>query len=270
MVEIISDIDKASSFARPFIGDQAFCDPNNEDAGQFHDNLLRHISKQQAFGVYDEGILIGLFAFLALPEERYVEMLMGLSCQQKAYEQMIDYLSRSYPGCQCFFVHNPRNVILKGLLRQRKARFDTEQMKMDLKDDLDVAPAGNVVAYSEGYEVGYKAIHIDEDRYWTADKVLARPERFRVLLALADDEVVGYIDVSIGDAVNEPYELFVRPECRRHGYGRALLAAAIAANRPYGMSLHVDVDNIAAINLYSGTGFTADPWGSCVTAQMKL
>lgn len=70
--------------------------------------------------------------------------------------------------------------------------------------------------------------------------------------------------------VNEPFDLFVLPEFRRKGYGKALLEKAIETNRPKGMMLHVDIDNIAARNLYESLGFEIDELGCSITARLTL
>ena len=65
---------------------------------------------------------------------------------------------------------------------------------------------------------------------------------------------------------NEPYDLWVRPEARRRGWGRKLMTKALELNHPKDMMLLVDVDNEAAIRLYRGTGFLPAPGKGCQTA----
>jgi ribosomal protein S18 acetylase RimI-like enzyme len=58
------------------------------------------------------------------------------------------------------------------------------------------------------------------------------------------------------------YSLYVAPEARREGVGRALVDAAVAAARELGaeqLELAVTANNTAAIVLYEGAGFR--PWG---------
>ena len=60
--------------------------------------------------------------------------------------------------------------------------------------------------------------------------------------------------------------------CTRKGWGlgRALLARAVALNRPNAMSLLVDVDNIAAIALYESLGFVKADDENNITASLLL
>lgn len=127
-----------------------------------------------------------------------------------------------------------------------------------------------VVPYSDAYHAGYCAIHVDEERYWTAEKVLAHSERFHVFLALRNNEVIGYIDMEHSYDINEPFELFVLPKYRKKGYGRALLESAIVFNRPKAMMLHVNVDNVPALHLYSSLGFEIDEYGCSIVARLSL
>lgn len=270
-VKQINDTNEVIDFALSFIGDKEFADPNHMSEAEFRESLDKYIAmpeKYRTIGIYDKESLIGVFSFLVIPEENYIEMLIALSRHSEAYRQMMGYLTENFSGYECFFVYNPRNPIFHKMLQERKAKFDTAQAKMDLKSAPEIKLSDNVIAYSEIYKEGYKTVHIDEERYWTADKVLACPERFHVFLALEQDKVVGYIDMEHSHKVNEPFELYVRPEYRRKGYGRALLKAAIVSNRPKGMMLHVDIDNAPAIHLYSSMGFEVDELGASILARL--
>ena len=68
-----------------------------------------------------------------------------------------------------------------------------------------------------------------------------------------------YFDVTKNNEENEPFDLLVKADSRRLGWGRKLLAKAIEANQPKGMMLIVDVDNAPAIALYRSMGFSFDP-----------
>lgn len=69
---------------------------------------------------------------------------------------------------------------------------------------------------------------------------------------------------------NEPYNLFVLPEYRRRGFGRKLLAAALECNRPKGMMLLVDTDNVPAIRLYASMGFQTVREQNSLTAHWEI
>lgn len=273
MIKMITNKDIALNFALSFAGDREFSDPMLSNDGQIEANLLKPIEKPekyQTFGIYQTDVLVGLFVYSLTPEEKYAEMIAGLSRIENAYTEMMDYLKSNFAGFHCDFVYNPRNYLLCDLLKKQGATFYTEQTKLVLQDIVPTQIPENIVPYAPDYWAGYQAIHGDSERYWTAEKIVARPDRFKVFLALDGDEVVGYMDVTHCFDENEPFDLFVREDMRHKGYGRGLLARAIEENRPNGMMVLVDYDDSAAINLYQSLGFAKDEFGGNMTAHMTL
>lgn len=273
MIKIIENEDEALAFAASFAGDRNFSEPMLATEEQFRCNLIRTVREPQrhrAIGVYAGGELTGLFTFLVLRDENYLEMLVGLSREQAAYNEMIAWLKENFPGCHCDFVYNPKNHLMQSLLEAHGAAFEPEQLKMNLGTPVFSASRHTVVPYSESYRAGYAAIHDDAERYWTAEKTIGAPDRFRIFLALDGDTVVGYIDVTCAFEENEPYDLFVREDCRCRGYGRALLERAIRENGASKMMLLVDKDNLPARHLYESVGFVTDELGGNITARLTV
>ena len=257
MIEMIQTIDECWEFVSDFYGDPQFSDPMLTNEEQFQCNLANCIEKPEthlALGVYLDGQMIGLFTFLLIREERYMEMLVGLSRVQSAYEEMFRYLEQYYPDYDVDFVFNPENYILKQMLKVRTAEFEPEQQKMVFVGSALEVDTSGVELYSATYEGGYMAIH-NKDTYWTAEKVVTALDRFRVLVAIREGNVVGYLDVTRCFDENEPYDLLVLKEYRGMGYGRKLMSKALELNRPKGMMLMVDVDQIPAIRLFESVGF---------------
>ena len=93
------------------------------------------------------------------------------------------------------------------------------------------------------------------DTYWTAEKVISRPDLFRVLLAMENGEPVGYMDVTHCFDMNEPYSLYVKPEKANRGYKRALLESALAYNAPHTMTVMLNIDDPDEIRLFESAGF---------------
>lgn len=75
--------------ADPCLGDPMLC-----TAEQLQVNLLSAQDQpgHQAFGAYEGERLAGLFVFLILPDERYIEMLAGLTREPAAWEAMLAHL----------------------------------------------------------------------------------------------------------------------------------------------------------------------------------
>ncbi len=276
MLQKIANFTQIEPFVYQMQEDSCYSEPVLADDDTLSQNLIRSIespNRHDTFGVYREGLLTGVFCFTVLREERYLEMLVGLSREKAAYAEILAYLSAQYPGYHAGFVFNPKNELMINELRARGAVFYPEQRKMLYRDAFlpAVKQEDAVVLYAPEYRAAYIALHNDSGgRYWTAEKVLQATDKFRVLLALREGKVVGYIDVTYSFAENEPYDLFVDPAYRRLGYARALMTKALRLNAPHWMMLLVDADNFPAIRLYESLGFERDERGDSVTAYFTV
>lgn len=271
MIKPIGSYADCREFAESFQADTDFSDPMLSTEEQIRCNLEKAFTRpnRQILGVYQDGQLAGLFVLLVLDEDKYLEMLVGLSREAQAYQELMEYLARNYPGWKADFVFNPRNGLLKVTLEDVRAEFEQEQQKMVFSGSVIPADATGIREFSEQYAAEYYVIH-SRDVYWTGEKVAAAPERFRIFLAIDGGRVVGYLDVTHCFEENEPYNLFVLPEYRRRGFGRKLLAAALECNRPKGMMLLVETDNTAAIRLYESMNFKTVPGQNSLTAHWRI
>ena len=241
------------------------------DEEQVNCNLINAIDRTDrcVLGVYQDMTMIGLFTFLVLRDEQYIEMLVGLSRDKEAYLEVLHYLEQCYPGYSADFVFNPGNYLLKEFLDLRNAEYEPEQQKMVLGIPVLGIDTTGVELLSEQYTEQYCAIH-NKDMYWTGEKVVKAQDRFRTFLAIHDGKVVGYMDVTYTFKENEPFDLLVLEEYRRMGYGRKLLAKALEMNQPNGMMLLVDADNYPAIRLYESMGFAKVQGQNNLTAHWTV
>lgn len=271
MIKIIKEYAECSAFAAEFQGDPYFSDPMLCSEEQIQGNLIKSIERPDCcvFGVYCEGRMTGLFALLVLPNEKYIEMLVGLSRDKEAYLEMLQYLEQHWPGYCADFVFNPGNSILKELLDLRGAEYEPEQQKMVLGTPVLGIDTTGIEPLSERYMAQYCNIH-NKDMYWTGERVAQAQERFHTFLAIRNGKVVGYLDVTYIFKENEPFDLLVLKEYRRMGYGRKLLAKAVEQNAPNGMMLLVDVDNVPAIRLYESMGFAKVAGQNNLTAHWTV
>lgn len=271
MLKMLTSVKEYMNFINEINSDPNFGDPMLRTQEQIKGNLLDAPQKpnHQVWGIFDGEEMAGLFVFLILEEESYLEMIVGLSRNQKAYEEVLSFLKRTYSGCQVDFVYNPGNYLLHRLLQNEKSEFETEQLKMVLKKDVSHKSDHQIELYSPKYKEQYIAIH-QNDGYWTAEKVIDALDRFRIILAIEDEKVVGYMDITHKFEENEPYDIFVKKECRRKGYGKAMLARAIELNKPKSMMLLTDIDDMAAIALYESMGFCKAAGENNITAHVML
>ena len=272
MIRIIKSYDECRDFASGCLRDPNFSDPMLCDEEQVECNLIKSIEKPGrhcVLGVFNEDQMIGLFVFLILRDEKYIEMLVGLSRDKEAYLEVLHYLEKCYPGYSADFVFNPGNYLLKELLDLRNAEYEPEQQKMVLGTPVLGVDTTGVELLSAQYTEQYCAIH-NKDMHWTGEKVVQAQDHFRTFLAIHDNKVVGYMDVTYTFKENEPFDLFVLEEYRRKGYGRKLLAKALEMNQPNGMMLLVDVDNAPAISLYESMGFAKVQGQNNLTAHWMV
>ena len=239
-----------------------------KEKGEDIDAFLRR-PNHLGFAISKKEAVVGLFLFIVIPDESYIEMYVGISKDEDAVEEMLDYLEKTYPGYRADFVFNPNWKIFREGLFRRNATFDVEQkMMVYAHADLDICLDG-IEPYSDTYKEQYIELH-NKDMYWTGDKTILAKQRFNIFLAIEDGSLVGYIDVTNCYEENEPYDLFVKPECRGKGIGTKLLAKALQENGARDMMLLVDVDNEAAIHLYQKVGFVNKEGFNMETAHLTI
>ena len=174
--------------------DPDYRDPMLLTEQQLHRNLLDapENPNTRVLGTFENDTVTGVFALLVLEDEKYLELLAGLSRSAAAYDELLAHLKSAYPGYQADFVYNPRNRLLQAALEALDAKFDPEQQKLVLRRTVPYVPDARIVPYRPEYRAQYLALHTG-DRYWTGERVLAAPEIFRVLLAIEDGAVAGYL-----------------------------------------------------------------------------
>ncbi len=271
-IRIPDDLKPYQQFIDSFLKDENYLDPMLDSDGQLESNLYKAVERKDRFplGVFDdEGKILGLFVFMEIKKEHYMEMMAGLCRNSQACGEVFSYLQKNRPGYMVDFVISPENEIMLSQLQAVKARIDQPQQKMIFTHCPVNVSADNVVPLTEKYMEQYIAMH-NTDMYWTGDKVAQRPDRFTTLLAIENDEVVGYIDFTNCFDENEPYDLMVKKQYRRKGYGRQLLAKALHLNEPKDMMLLVETDNTAAINLYRSLGFEKVAGMDSVTVHWQI
>ena len=271
MIKYIKDLTPFWDFIHDVNADPDCSEPMLSTEDQMEVNLKKSLIKpnDHVLGVWEDDVFTGLFDFLVLEEERYIEMIVGLTRSQTAWEDIFAWLENRYPGFQADFVFNPRNARLRKLLDQKGAEYEPEQEKLVLGENPPAFDTTGIEPLNENYLDQYLAMH-NTDMYWTGDKVWEAKERFRALLAVDNGTVVGYTDVTICFAENEVYDLWVKPEYRRRGWGRKLMARAIELNRPRGLMLLQDVGNFAANGLYRSVGFHIVEGANSLTATWMI
>ena len=271
MIEVLASLIGWEVFIHNLCADPEFSHPMLAGPEKFRKNLFASPENPEkcVLGVTRGGIKCGLFVFLVLKDENYLEMTAGLSRDEGAYRELAEYLEAAFAGFAADFVFNHGNRLISELLRGKNAAFNPEQQKMVLISPPPPVDTTGIELLCEGTYAQYCAIH-EKGLYWTGEKVAAAPDRFTVFLAVDSGEVVGYLDLTNCYEENEPVDVFVKEEYRRRGWGRKLLSRAIEWNRPRGMGLLVDTENEPAIRLYRSLGFEKVPGLNNVTANWNI
>ena len=272
MIKKLKNIDEYIDFINKINSTDNYSDPMLSNEVQIKCNLLESVNKKDniIFGVFDHNNnIIGFFVFLVIEEEKYAEMIVGLSDNEFAYYELFNYLFDNYKGYNIDFVYNPNNNYLNKLLNEYNANFEVEQQKMQLiKYNNNIKRKNEVILYSDKYKEQYVNLHLKE-AYWTGDKVLTAFNKFRVILAIKDNKVVGYIDITHKYEENEPYDVFVKEEYRNMGIATDMLSYAIELDKNKRIMLLVDIDNEIAIRLYEKLGFKKVK-GNNITAHLEI
>jgi GNAT superfamily N-acetyltransferase len=100
------------------------------------------------------------------------------------------------------------------------------------------------------------------------ENLLANPETLEFALpttdgqsrlaVLEDGRIAGFATGLIADTFVELEDLFVDPDCMRHGVGRALVDDIAQMARQHGLGRVEVTANPHASDFYEGTGFVAD------------
>ena len=254
MIKEIYSFDLYEEFIKSFSGSSVFADPHFEFDNDNLYNSLRNDNKK-AYIVSEGEKINGLFVWLILPNEKYIEMLIGLSKDESSIREMITLIENKYKGYQLDFVINPQHNLFSSFLRSKNAKFEEEQQWMVWEKEIENQYQHEIVLLTPEYEAQYMDRH-SKDTFWTADKVIKAKDKFRVFLAIHEEKVVGYIDVTYCYEKNEPYALWVDRKFQDMGYEQALLQAAIKMNRPNKMMVLVDINNHVEIEMLKSIGFT--------------
>lgn len=267
MIQKIYSFDEYEDFISELANHLQYSDPH---FSYDRNNLYRCLKSKDkhAFVVLENGIVKGLFVFIILPDDRYVEMLIGFTKVEEVFTEMLEYIENNYCGYQMDFVFNPLNTAIFEPLKLEGAIFEPEQMKMIQCGFAPNVSTNNIEQLSDKWMKQYCDLH-NTDTYWTGERIVSALDKFRVLLVVKDGHVLGYLDVQNCFDTNEIYALYIKPEASSQGYELALLAKAIELNKPNQMMVVVDVNNKEEVDLYTAAGFVKLEGQNSITAYIK-
>lgn len=267
MIKEIYSFDSYKKFISDISRNPNFADPHFEfDHNNLYDSLKK--DNRKAYIVTDGKKVKGLFVWLIIPDEKYIEMLIGLSKEESSISEIITFIESEYKGYKLDFVINSKHYLFCNVLKAKNASFENAQQWMIWEKESENYYHYEIVPLSYEYEAKYIDKH-NKDTYWTAEKVIEEKDRFRVFLAINEEKVVGYIDVTYCYEKNEPYDLWVDSEFQGKGYEQALLQAAIKMNKPKKMMVLVDISNYDEIEMLESIGFVSAEGINSIYATYK-
>lgn len=103
MIQKIHSFDEYEDFIRELAGHPLYSDPHFT---YDEDNLYRALKAKDeyTFAVSENGNTVGLFVWIVLPDERYIEMLIGFTEKEEAFSEMLSYMEQNYCGYHMDFV----------------------------------------------------------------------------------------------------------------------------------------------------------------------
>ncbi|MDE6407174.1 MAG: GNAT family N-acetyltransferase, partial [Anaeroplasmataceae bacterium] len=245
------------TWIEPCVSDPLFSNPNFDLEG-IKEFLSKAQPKDNIFLVYT-ALGTGIFAFDVVEEECYIEMIFAYAREESVYEEMFDYLFKTYAGYQLDIVFNPNHPYIHNLAVHYKGEFYPVQISMQFNSTLKCEHNDHVIEYREEYFDQYRKIH-STDTYYTAEKVVKQND-FKVFLVLHQQSVVGYIDIKrVQNGNYFIYDFLVEESYRNQGYGKALLREALSQMKGSLVSLTVDIDDEIALHLYKDLGFYKIPF----------
>lgn len=205
MVKEIYSFAEYEQFIRSLANNPIFSDPHFQYNEQ---NLYGALEKEntRAFVVTDGENVLGIFVWLILPKERYIELLVGLTYSEEAVRQMFQFMELEYPNYQIDFVVNPKHTVFRKILEEKYATFGNEQVKLVWSNEVTFGHSSSIRLLTPDRVQEYHALHHDTG-YWTTERILNAKDTFRVFLAMDAGKMIGYLDVTYPHKENEPYAL---------------------------------------------------------------
>ena len=103
MIQKIHSFDEYEDFICELAGHPLYSDPHFT---YDKDNLYRSLMAKDkyTFAVSENGTTVGLFVWIVLPDDRYIEMIIGFTRKEEAFSEMLSYMERNYYGYSMDFV----------------------------------------------------------------------------------------------------------------------------------------------------------------------
>ncbi|SDC67177.1 GNAT family N-acetyltransferase [Shouchella lonarensis] len=220
---------------------------------------------------YGQGEIIGALGFEVDMERKEIE-LWGPFVQAPNWEEIADQLWHQrvslLSGTEtytCWSFYNEQNSTAITWMKQKQATFTGRACILQVTSNSCKRYGIGVEQLQRDNEAAFIALH-DElfpNTYYSGREIVERLNEEQVVYVVKEaKEMVGYVYVEGQKAFKEGSIEFigVKENARKKGYGKRLLSQAVhflfEAIGVEDITLCVDTDQQAAINLYKSIGFT--------------
>ena len=98
MIKKVETLKDYTEFVDSFYAKGDFIDPHIISEEDKINLLTQKRETRESLVILSGNKVIGAFVLLVLPDELYIEMLLGLSKEEKAYLELFEYLKSNYKG----------------------------------------------------------------------------------------------------------------------------------------------------------------------------
>jgi GNAT superfamily N-acetyltransferase len=197
--------------------------------------------------IFLSDLITGVGCFLDESSDNYLECLGGFFDDESDFIMTINYLRNNYKSYKIDFVYPIENKKTIRWLQNINATFDNPQLCMEvfLNSFIPSINMKEIKELSLNYYKEYIKIHNDHDRFWTSEKIIKALNIFKPFIAIYENKIIGYIDVTYGKGITEIYDLLVIDEYRNYGFIEALINEAVknVLNSDNKLIVHIDVND---------------------------
>jgi hypothetical protein len=162
---------------------------------------------------YDDNNISAVSCFTVEKKDKYLECIGGFFDCYADFKGVLEKLKTYYMGFVLDFVIRPVNVLLEKWLRENGGIFDEKEYCYRIEKHnfiLNEPPNVNVIELDNketDYIRQYYEMHNDNERYWTAARVIAASDIFNIFGLIENNELVGYVDIACRADPAEIYDL---------------------------------------------------------------
>ncbi|MDR0312443.1 MAG: hypothetical protein LBI14_02475 [Treponema sp.] len=261
-LELINNSDKIITIADYICNKQSeiessykICPKELSEISLFLRKIIDH-DNDFIIAIYSDKRISGVGCFLNEPSEKYLECLGGFFDDKSDFIMAMNYLKDNFQGHHIDFVLPIENKKLLEYLKNENAIFENPEicLEISINNIVQLNEMEEIKELSKEHFAGYRRIHNDKDRYWTAERVLERLDIFKPYIVIIDGEVIGYIDVTYGGKLVEIYDLKILSEYNKFIEPLINIAAHKVLNKDNKLMVLIGL-NDSIIEIYKKIGF---------------